>query len=393
MSYLSDRVQNIKPSATIATTMKANELRAQGKDIIALSAGEPDFDTPEFVKEAAIKAIQDGKTKYTAVDGTAELKSAIIEKFKRDNHLNYQPEQIIASNGAKHVIFNLLQAIINPGDEVLVLTPYWVSYPDMIKLCDGKPVILKSDISTGYKVSAEQIKQAITPKTKLILFNLPNNPSGMVYSKEDYAAIANVLLEHPNILIMTDDIYEHILWTEEPFCNIVNVCPDLYDRTIVVNGVSKAYAMTGWRIGYAGGPVEIVKAMKKLQAQNTSNPCSISQAASTAALNGDQNCLKPMIKAFKERHDLVFKALNEMPGVNCLPGHGAFYAFPDVREVIKRLDGISNDIELSNYLLEKAGVALVPGSAFGVPDAVRLSYATSNELLTIALERIHQAIS
>ena len=392
MNLLSNRVQNIKPSATIATTMKANALKAQGKDIIALSAGEPDFNTPAHVCEAAIAAIQAGKTRYTAVDGTSELKAAIIEKFKRDNQLAYTPEQLIVSNGAKHCIFNLLQAIINPGDEVIVLAPYWVSYPDMTTVCEGKPIIISTNYDQGFKVTPQQIEAAITDKTKLIMFNFPNNPSGMAYSKSELKAIGEVLAKYPQVLICSDDIYEHILWTDEPFCNIVNANPHLKERTIVINGVSKAYAMTGWRIGFAAGPETIIKAMKKLQSQNTSNPCSISQAAAVAALSGDQSCLKPMVTAFKERHDLVYKALTAMDGVRCLPGQGAFYAFPDMSQVIARLDGINNDVELANFLLEKAGVALVPGTAFGVPGAIRLSYATNNEILIKALNRIKQAI-
>lgn len=392
MNLLSKRVQSIKPSATIATTMKAAELRAQGKDIIALSAGEPDFNTPDFVCNAAIEAIKTGQTRYTAVDGTPELKAAIIKKFKRDNQLEYTPQEIAVSNGAKHCIFNLLQAIINPGDEVIVLAPYWVSYPDMTTVCDGKPIIISSSYEEEFKVTPEKIDAAITDKTKLIMLNFPNNPSGMAYTKAELKAIGDVLEKHPKVFICTDDIYEHILWADEPFSNIINAKPKLKDRTIVINGVSKAYAMTGWRIGFAAGPAEIIKAMKKLQSQNTSNPCSISQAAAAAALSGDQSCLTPMVKAFKERHDLVFKALSEMKDVRCLPGQGAFYAFPDMTNVIARLEGINDDVELANFLLEKAGVAVVPGTAFGLPGTIRLSYATSNEILTKALDRIKQAI-
>lgn len=390
---LSNRVQSIKPSQTLAITARAKELRAQGLDIIGLGAGEPDFDTPDHIKEAAIQAIRDGFTKYTAVDGTPGLKQAVIDKFKRDNDLDYEMNQILVSVGGKQTSFNLLQALINPGDEVIIPAPYWVSYPDMTLLAEGVPVIVSAGIEQAYKISPEQLEDAITDRTRLIFINSPSNPTGAVYSREELAALGQVLKKYPNILIATDDMYEHILWTDSPFVNIVNACPELYDRTIVMNGVSKAYSMTGWRIGYCGGPANLVAAMKKTQSQSTSNPCSISQVAAEAALNGDQGCIAPMLKAFKERHDFVVGRLNAINGVKCLPSDGTFYAFADFREAIANRDGINNDLELADYLLNEAKVALVPGSAFGAEGYMRLSYATSMENLDEALSRIESALS
>lgn len=390
---LSNRVQSIKPSQTLAITARAKELRAQGLDIIGLGAGEPDFDTPDHIKEAAIQAIRDGFTKYTAVDGTPGLKQAVIDKFKRDNDLDYEMNQILVSVGGKQTSFNLLQALINPGDEVIIPAPYWVSYPDMTLLAEGVPVIVSAGIEQAYKISPEQLEDAITDRTRLIFINSPSNPTGAVYSREELAALGEVLKKYPNILIATDDMYEHILWTDSPFVNIVNACPELYDRTIVMNGVSKAYSMTGWRIGYCGGPANLVAAMKKTQSQSTSNPCSISQVAAEAALNGDQGCISPMLKAFKERHDFVVGRLNAINGVKCLPSDGTFYAFADFREAIANRDGINNDLELADYLLNEAKVALVPGSAFGAEGYMRLSYATSMENLNQALSRIELGLS
>ena len=390
---LSNRVQSIKPSQTLAITARAKELRAQGLDIIGLGAGEPDFDTPDHIKEAAIQAIRDGFTKYTAVDGTPGLKQAVIDKFKRDNDLDYEMNQILVSVGGKQTSFNLLQALINPGDEVIIPAPYWVSYPDMTLLAEGVPVIVSAGIEQAYKISPEQLEDAITDRTRLIFINSPSNPTGAVYSREELAALGQVLKKYPNILIATDDMYEHILWTDSPFVNIVNACPELYDRTIVMNGVSKAYSMTGWRIGYCGGPANLVAAMKKTRAQSTSNPCSISQVAAEAALNGDQGCIAPMLKAFKERHDFVVGRLNAINGVKCLPSDGTFYAFADFREAIANRDGINNDLELADYLLNEAKVALVPGSAFGAEGYMRLSYATSIENLDQALSRIELGLS
>ena len=390
---LSNRVKSIKPSQTLAITARAKELRAQGLDIIGLGAGEPDFDTPEHIKDAAIQAIRDGFTKYTAVDGTPSLKQAIIDKFKRDNNIDYEMNQILVSVGGKQSSFNLLQALINPGDEVIIPAPYWVSYPDMTLLAEGVPVIVSAGIEQGYKITPEQLEAAITDRTRLIFINSPSNPTGAVYNHDELAALGGVLIKYPNVLIATDDMYEHILWTDAPFVNIVNACPELYDRTIVLNGVSKAYSMTGWRIGYCGGPADLIAAMKKTQSQSTSNPCSISQVAAEAALNGDQACITPMLKAFKERHDFVVDRLNAMNGVKCLPSDGTFYAFADFRDVISSRDGISNDLELADYLLNEAKVALVPGSAFGADGYMRLSYATSMENLDQALTRIESALN
>lgn len=384
---LSDRIQSIKPSATIAMSNKAMALKQQGIDVISLAAGEPDFDTPEAIKAAGIAAIEAGKTKYTQVDGTPELKQAAIKKFQRDNGLSYTPEEILISSGAKHSISNLFGAILNPGDEVIVPAPAWVSYPDMALLCGARPVVVSTTLENHLKMTPDQLAQAITPKTKCLVLNSPSNPTGMVYSREELAMLGEILLQHPQVMIMTDDIYEHIRWTGEDYCNIVNACPELMSRTIVVNGVSKAYAMTGWRIGVAAGPKEIIAAMKKMQSQSTSNPCSISQAAATQALGGDQACLKPMVAAFKERHDFVLERLNTIDGFHCLPGQGAFYAFPEVSSTIKKL-GLRDDVELATYLLEHARVAVVPGTAFLAPGFIRLSYATGLEQLQAALDQI-----
>lgn len=384
---LSKRVQTVKPSPTLAVTARAKALRDEGKDIIGLGAGEPDFDTPEHIKEAAIKAIRDGDTKYTAVDGTTELKNAIIAKFSNDNGLDYAPNQILVSVGGKQSFYNLAQALLNAGDEVIIPAPYWVSYPDMVLLAEGVPVIVEAGIDQGFKITPEQLDTAITDKTRLLVLNSPSNPSGVSYNKDELAALGEVLLRHPHVLVATDDMYEHILWTDEPFCNIVMACPDLYDRTIVLNGVSKAYSMTGWRIGYAGGPAPLMAAMKKIQSQSTSNPCSIAQAAAHAALAGDQSCITTMVTAFKSRHDYLLEALNSLPGVKCLPSDGTFYAFPDMSEAQQAL-GCADDVALAELFLNDAGVALVPGSAFGSPGHMRLSYATSMEMLQSAIQRI-----
>jgi len=390
---LADRVHRVKPSPTLAVTARVAELRAAGKDIIGLGAGEPDFGTPEHIRAAAIQAINDGFTRYTAVDGTPGLKKAIIAKFKRDNGLDYAPEQILVSCGGKQSFYNLCQAYLNSGDEVIIPAPYWVSYPDMVLLADGTPVILPSSVETRFKITPAQLEAAITPKTRIVVINSPSNPTGVAYSKAELGALGAVLRRHPQVLIATDDMYEHILWADEPFSNILNACPDLYERTIVLNGVSKAYAMTGWRIGYAGGPAVLIKAMKKIQSQSTSNPTSISQVAAQAALDGDQSCIQPMLKAFRERHDFVIAELNSIPGVNCLPADGTFYCFPHVQAVIDRLDGVGNDVELSEHLLEAAGVALVPGSAFGAPGYIRFSFAIGMDVLTEALSRLRKALT
>jgi len=389
---LSDKVNRIKPSATLAVSNRATELKAAGEDIIDLSIGEPDFDTPEFIKAAAVKALSEGFTKYTAVDGIAGLKKAIVQKFQNENGLTYQPQQIIVSCGAKQSLFNVFEALLNAGDEVIIPAPYWVSYPDMVLLTDGTPVIVKTDISQRYKISAAQLESAITSKTKLLILNSPSNPSGMAYSKQELKALGEVLLRHPQVIIVTDDIYEHILWADEPFANILNACPELYDRTVVVNGVSKSYAMTGWRIGYAAGPLAIIAAMKKVQSQSTSNPNSIAQVAAQAALSGDQGFIKTMMQEFKRRHDFLLQRINAIPGMECQPADGAFYAFVSVKNLLKQL-GLKNDLELSEYLLKEAKVAVVPGSAFGTDDHLRLSYATSIEILEKALGRIQQAVA
>ncbi|MFA6970598.1 MAG: pyridoxal phosphate-dependent aminotransferase [Gallionella sp.] len=395
---LSKRVQAIKPSPTLAVSARAAKLKAEGKDIIGLGTGEPDFDTPQHIKDAAIVAITAGFTKYTAVGGTPSLKAAIIAKFKRDNGLDYTPKQILVSCGGKQSFFNLALAVIDPGDEVIIPAPYWVSYPDIVIIAEGKPVIVQADIAQGFKLTPEQLTAAITPKTKLVVINSPSNPSGAVYTLEDLKALGEVLRLHPNILIATDDMYEHVALTDDKFVNILDACPDLYPRTMVLNGVSKAYAMTGWRIGYAAGPEYIITAMENVQSQSTSNPTSISQAAAEAALNGDQGCIAPMVKAFRERHVFVVNELNKIPGLSCIMAGGAFYAFPDARKAIATLHqkGIiadATDIALSEYLLVEAGVAVVPGSAFGSEGYIRLSFATSMDNLTKALQRIAKALA
>ena len=385
---VANRAASIKPSPTLAVTAKAAELRAAGRDIIALSAGEPDFDTPSHIKEAAVKAIHDGKTKYTAAGGLPELKQAVVDKFQRENALSYKPEQVLVSCGAKHSIYNLMQALLNPGEEVIIPAPYWVSYPDMAKLTGAEPVVIKTGLENRFKITRKQLHGAITDKSRLLIINSPSNPTGVSYSETELAEIAALLTEHPEIIILTDDIYEHILWGQSGFKNIVNVCPELYDRTVVVNGVSKAYSMTGWRIGYLGGPLPLVKAAQKIQSQSTSNASSISQYAAIAALTGDQTYINESMAIFKQRHDFVHAGLNSIDGVECTASDGTFYSFPNMQGVIDKLDGINNDMELGEYLLEQAEVALVPGSAFGAKGYMRLSYATSMENLETAIERL-----
>lgn len=390
---LSNRVQSIKPSPTLAVTARAAKLKAEGKDIIGLGAGEPDFDTPQHIKDAAIAAINKGLTKYTAVGGTPGLKNAIVAKFKRENDFDFEAQQILVSCGGKQSFFNLVLSVINPGDEVIIPAPYWVSYPDIVLIAEGKPVFIHTGIEQNFKISAEQLEAAITPKTKMFVINSPSNPSGAVYTRDELKALGDVLSRHPQILIATDDMYEHILLSNQRFINIVNACPELSPQAIVLNGVSKAYSMTGWRIGYCGGPSHIITAMENIQSQSTSNPSSISQAAAEAALNGDQSCMNPMIAAFKERNIFVTEQLNQIRGVRCLSSEGAFYAFADVRQSIddlykRNLIGAQNDIVFSEYLLENAGVAIVPGSAFGCEGYMRLSFATSLENLKQALSRI-----
>ncbi len=393
MSQLSNRVQRVKPSATLAISATANQLRREGVDIISLSVGEPDFDTPDHVKAAAIAAIQAGKTKYTAVDGTPELKQAIVDKFKRDNALDYELDQVLASTGGKQCIYNLCQALLNPGDEVIIPAPYWVSYPDMVLLAEAEPVIVSAGQSQHFKLLPEQLERAITPRTRMLFLNSPSNPTGVCYSTAELQALGEVLRRHPQIIIATDDMYEHIRFGESSFSNIVMACPDLYDRTVVLNGVSKAYAMTGWRIGFCGGPKTLISAMKKVQSQSTSNPCSIAQAAAAEALNGDQSCIDVMLQAFEQRHAYVRQRLDAMDGLSCLPADGAFYSFPDASEAIARLEGVDDDLALADYLLNRARVAVVPGSAFGLQGHFRVSYATSMAQLETALDRLEEALS
>lgn len=387
----SQRANNIKPSPTLSVAARAAKLKAEGRDILSLSAGEPDFDTPEHIKAAAIEAMERGLTKYTPVNGIAGLRQAVARKFKRENGLDYKPDQVLVSCGCKHSIYNLMQALLNPGDEVIIPAPYWVSYPDMAKLAEAEPVIIKTSVKQNFKISREQLRGAITENTRLLILNSPSNPTGAYYSEKELRGLAEVLIEHPNIVIASDDIYEHILWAGEPFRNILNACPELYDRTVVLNGVSKAYAMTGWRIGYAAGPKALIDAMEKIQSQSTSNPTSIAQAAAQAALEGDQSFVDQSRQAFKERHDFVYEQLSKMPGVHCAPAQGTFYIFPDMREIIENNDSIHDDLELAEYLLEQ-GVAVVPGSAFGAPGCLRLSFATSMENLAEGLRRIERAL-
>ena len=389
---LSARVKKIKPSPTLAVSARAAELKAQGKDIIGLGVGEPDFDTPQHIKEAAIKAINSGFTKYTAVDGTAGLKKAILHKFASENNLHYQAKQILVSCGGKQSFYNLAQALLNPGDEVIIPAPYWVSYPDMVLLAEGTPVIVTAGIEQNFKITPEQLERSITAKTRLFVINSPTNPTGVTYSRAELAALGEVLLRHPHVLVATDDMYEHIRWDNQPFSNILNTTPQLYERTIVLNGVSKAYSMTGWRIGYAAGPAPLIAAMTNIQSQSTSNPASISQVAAQEALAGDQTCIQTMVAAFKERHDFVVHALNEIPGVKCLQTTGAFYAFPSFHGLIERMTGIADDVELGTYILNKVGVALVPGSAFGAPGYMRLSFAADMATLQKALTRLRSLV-
>ncbi|KTD61201.1 pyridoxal phosphate-dependent aminotransferase [Legionella spiritensis] len=385
---LATRIQQVKPSPTLAVAAKAAKMKAEGLDVIGLGAGEPDFDTPQHIKDAAVAAINAGFTKYTAVDGIPELKHAIKDKFKRDNNLDYELNQILVSVGGKQSIFNLCQAFIEEGDEVLIPAPYWVSYPDIVLLAGGTPVIMPTFPADKYKINAEQLANAITPKTRLIFINSPSNPSGVAYSMAELKALGEVLEKHPQVLVATDDMYEHIIWSQ-PFANILNACPALYDRTVVLNGVSKAYSMTGWRIGYAAGPALLINAMKTIQSQSTSNPCSIAQKASVAALNGGNEAVEMMVKAFHERHNYIVERLQAIPGIETIPADGTFYIFPNVQAVIERR-GFANDVEFAEVLLQETGVALVPGSAFGNEGCIRLSFATSMEQLRSAMDRLEK---
>jgi aspartate aminotransferase len=373
-------------------TARAAKLKAEGKDIIGLAAGEPDFDTPLHIADAGVEAIRSGLTRYTAVDGTTELKDAIIAKFKRENGLTYERSQILVSSGAKQTCFNLCAAVLDPGDECLIPAPYWVSYPDMALLADATPVTIYGGVNQGYKITPAQLAAAITPRTKLFILNSPSNPTGAAYTAAELKALGAVLERHPQVVIGSDEMYEHIYWASEPFTSFAQANPQLYARTVTINGVSKAYAMTGWRIGYCGGPKEVVSAMSTVQGQSTSNASSISQRAATVALNGSQVCVGEMNAAFKKRHDFVVAALNSIPGISCRPGAGTFYAFADVHGAMRAL-GIKDDVAFAEYLLTEAGVAVVPGSGFGAPDHVRISFACSMETLEDAVRRIERALA
>lgn len=396
MVHISAALSRIQPSPTIAVTSRVIELKSKGIDIITLGAGEPDFETPEFIKKAAIQAIHDGKTRYTNVDGTAELKEAIVGKFRRDNHLEYRTDQISVGSGGKHVLFNALTATIDQGDEVIIPAPYWVSYPDIVRFCGGTPVFIQANIDQNYKITAEQLEKAITPKTRWFIFNSPSNPTGAAYSEEEIKSLADVLRRHPHVWILSDDIYEHIIFDNFRFATMAEVAPDLFDRILTANGCSKAYAMTGWRIGFAGGPTPLIKAMAKLQSQSTSNPCSISQAAAVAALNGSQDFLQGWSDDFARRRDLVVNGLNAIDGISCPKPQGAFYVYPGISALIgkKTPSGkiIEKDLDFSSYLIDEAKVAVVHGEAFGLSPAFRISYATSTELLKKALDRIAKAV-
>jgi len=399
MSLVANRLKVIKASPTLAVSAKAAKLKAEGRDVIAMGAGEPDFDTPQFIKDAAIAAMNKGFTKYTPAGGTTSLKKAIIAKFKRENALDFTERQILVSAGGKQTSFNLCLALLNDGDEAIIPAPYWVSYPDMAMMANGKPVFIEAGIEQGFKITPQQLEKAITPRSRLIWINSPSNPTGAVYSADELKALGAVLRKHPRIVIATDDMYEHILLDGSTFVNIVNVCPDLYDRTVVMNGVSKAYSMTGWRIGYCGGPAELIEAMENVQSHSTSNPSSISQYAAEAALTGDQSCIDPMVAAFKERAKVVTEGLNHIPGVKCLQPPGAFYAFPDCREAIRKLHAAgkipaATDMALCDYLLaQPQAVAAVPGSAFGAEGYLRISFATSMENIKKAVERMASAMA
>jgi len=386
-TILSNRVQKIKPSATLAVSEKAKQLKAQGVQIVSMGSGEPDFDTPVNIQKAATRAIGSGETRYTSVDGTPQLKKAICEKFKRENDLHYSINEVMVSSGGKQVFYNLCQAILSKGDEVIIPSPYWVSYPDMTILADATPVFIDAGLEQEFKITAEQLESNINTNTKLLVLNSPSNPTGAVYTKSEIESLGSVLERHPQVHVISDDIYEHIRWEDDTFINIAMACPNLKDRTIILNGVSKAYAMTGWRIGYAAGPEDIIKAMKKIQGQSTSNPSSISQAAALEAISGDQSFINIMVEAFERRHDFLVNSLNAIDGIECPQSRGAFYSFPKVQGLIDRL-GLKDDVEFSTYCLDKINIALVPGSAFGAPGYVRLSFATSMDNLKLAIERL-----
>lgn len=384
---LAARLASVKPSATLALNAKANQLKAQGKNIINLAVGEPDFDTPQFIKDAAIKAMQEGFTKYTAVGGILELRQAICEKLKRDNQLDYDPAQVIVSTGLKQSLFNLMLAILNKDDEVIIPAPYWVSYPEMVLIAEAKPIIVNATLENNLRIAAKDLAAAITPKTRMIILNSPSNPSGVVYGKKDLHDIAEVLKVHPQIVIATDDMYEKTYWSNEPFVNILNVAPELKDRTIVLNGFSKTYAMTGWRMGYAAGPIEVIKAMDMIQSQSTSSANSMAQKAALAALQGSQACVTEMAAAFKARYEYLSQALAEIPGMTIPHAEGAFYLYPYVQPLIDRL-GLKDDVAFCEYLLSECGLAVLPGSTCGTPGFIRLSFATSMEILQETVARL-----
>ena len=388
---VSNRMAAVKPSPTGAVLALAAELRAAGRDLISLGTGEPDFDTPQHIREAAIAAINGGQTRYTPIDGTAELKAAIRDKFARENQLDYEISQIVVSSGAKQALFNLCLALLNRGDEAIIPAPYWVSYPDMVRLAEAEPIFVETGIEQDFKMTPAQLENAITGKTRLLILNSPSNPTGASYKKAELQALGAVLEKYPGIVVLADDIYEHIHWADEPFVSFASACPALKDRTVTTNGVSKAYAMTGWRIGYAAGPQELITAMKTIQSQSTSNPCSVSQAAAVEALSGDQSCIARMTTAYRERHDYVVDALNEIKGFECRRGEGTFYAFPKVSDLMDA-KGVATDVDLVELLLNKADIAGVPGSAFGAPGYVRLSFACSLESLQESIRRIKRAM-
>lgn len=387
------RIGRIKPSATLTITARAGELRAQGRDIISLSTGEPDFDTPAHIKAAAKQAIDEGFTKYTPIDGIPSLKDAIIDKLDHDNRLHYAPNQILVSTGAKQSLFNIIMSLINAPDEVIIPAPYWVSYPDLVLVAGGTPIILETTAKQNFKITPNQLKQALTDHTRLLILNSPSNPTGTAYSEAELKKLGEVLLNYPNVHIISDDIYEHIHWGKAPFSNIVMACPELYDRTTIINGVSKAYSMTGWRIGYAAGPATLIAAMKKLQSQSTSNACSIAQRAALSAIAGSQECVSDMSRVFKSRHDKVLNKLQKLPGIQCTPTDGTFYIFPNIQDVILSRNDIHSDIDFAEQLLVDYGVATVPGTAFGSPGHIRISIATSLDLLEKALSRIEQFLN
>lgn len=389
---VSKRMSAIKASPTSAVLALAMELRAAGRDILSMGAGEPDFDTPEHIKAAAIEAIRIGDTKYTPIDGTAALKAAIQQKFLQENGLRYEKDTIIVSSGAKQCLFNLCIALLNSGDEVIVPAPYWVSYPDMVRLAGATPIIVETGIDDAFKLTPEVLQEALTDKTRLFIFNSPSNPTGAAYTLDETAALGAVLERYPNVVVVADDIYEHIYWADESFVSFANACPHLFDRTVTTNGVSKAYAMTGWRIGYAAGPKDLMTAMKTVQSQSTSNPCSISQRAAVEAILGDQSCVREMTVAYKERHDYFVAELNGFDGVTCRPGEGTFYAFPDVRGAVQRL-GLSDDTALVQALLNDADLACVPGAAFGAPGYLRMSFACSMDTLVEAVDRLKRVLT